>query len=172
VKIVIATDAMSSDGACVRAAIERPWPAGSSFCLLNVFNPYPFTAVPVIQVKLKEKVLQDLETAAKPLRKAGWDTTTEIYPGSARRDISKFAKKCGADLVMVGCNDLNDLGRLLLGQHGTVGCAARPVLRGGNTATSAHRRFCSPRWDEDSCCDRWIRILTNSSSFCSKSSLA
>ncbi len=114
-KIVIATDAMSSDAACVRAAVERPWPAGSSFCLLNVFNPYPFTAAPIIQERLKEKVLQNLETAAKPLRKAGWDTTTEIYPGSARRDISKFAKKWSADLVIIGCNDLSDLERLLLG---------------------------------------------------------
>lgn len=122
-RVLITSDGMTSEVACVEEAVNRPWPAGSSFCLLNVFNPYPFTAAPIIQVRLKNKILQNLEAAVRPLRDAGWDSITEIIAGSARRDINKFAKEWRTDLVMVGCNDLGDFRRLLLG--GT----ARSVVR-------------------------------------------
>lgn len=114
-KVLVAVDAMSSDGACARAVVGRPWPVGTLFCLLNVFNPYPFTAAPIIQQRFMNRVLENLEAAAKPIRKAGWDTITEIVAGSARRDINRFAMEWRADLVMAGCNDQGDLGRLLLG---------------------------------------------------------
>ena len=119
-KILIGSDGMRSDSVCAQAAADRPWPSGSTFCLLQVFSPYPFTAAPNIQEKLKKKVLLNLEAAALPLRNAGWDTTLEIYPGNARRDINRVAKEWGADLVMVGCNDLNDFTRLLLGSTAQV----------------------------------------------------
>lgn len=122
-KVLVAIDAMSAEEACVRAAVERPWPVGTSFCLLNVFNPYPFIAAPMIQVRMKDRVAQDLEAASKPLREAGWVTNTEIVEGGARRDINRFARVWRADLVMVGCNDLGDFGRLLLGS------TARSVVR-------------------------------------------
>jgi nucleotide-binding universal stress UspA family protein len=122
-KVVIAVDAISSDDACIRAAVERPWPAGTLFCLLHIFNPYPFTAAPIIQLRVKNRVVQNLEAAVKPLRNAGWDSITEILGGSARRDINRFAKEWRADLVMVGCNDLGDFGRLILGS------TARSVVR-------------------------------------------
>ena len=122
-KVLVAVDAISSDRASVRAAVERPWPTNTCFCLLNVFNPFPFTAAPIIQDRLKGQVLQNLETAARPFRKAGWDTITEIIAGTARRDIIRFAMDWRADLVIVGCNDLGDLGRFLLGS------IARSVVR-------------------------------------------
>lgn len=133
-KVLLAIDAMSADEACVRAAVERPWPVGTLFCLLNVFNPYPFIAAPIIQERLQEKVLHDLQSAAKTLRDVGWATTTEIYPGTARRDINKFAEEWGAELVMVGCNDLSDLGRLLLGS------TAQAVVRHAPCSVEVVRR--------------------------------
>jgi len=90
---------------------------------LNVFNPFPFTAAPIIQVRLKDRVAQNLDAAVKPLRNAGWNSSTEVIAGSLRRDINRFAREWHADLVMVGCNDLSDLGRLLLGS------TARSVVR-------------------------------------------
>jgi nucleotide-binding universal stress UspA family protein len=122
-KILIACDGTTSEVACAQAAAKRPWPSGSCFCLLNVFNPYPFTAAPIIQLRLKDSAMQNLEAAGKPLRNARWNSITEIIAGSARRDINRFAKEWRADLVMIGCNDLSDLGRLLLGS------TARSVVR-------------------------------------------
>jgi nucleotide-binding universal stress UspA family protein len=114
-RVLIAADGMIPEVPPAQAAANRPWPSGSCFCLLNVFNPYPFTAAPVFQERLKEIVLHNLFVAAKTLQDVGWDTTVEICPGSARKGINKFAQEWRADLVMVGCNDLGDLGRLLLG---------------------------------------------------------
>lgn len=144
-KVLVAIDAISDNEACVRAAVERPWPVGTLFCILNVFNPYPFTAAPIIQERLQEKVLQDLQAAAKRLRDVGWATTTEMYPGSARRDINKFAEEWGADLVMVGCNDLSDLGRLFLGSTAQAvvrhaPCSVEVVRRHRGTGISALQR--------------------------------
>ncbi len=149
-RVLIAADGMTPEVASARAAADRPWPSGSCFCLLNVFNPYPFTAAPIIQERLKEKVLQNLETASKPLRKVGWDTTTEIYPGSARRDINRFAKEWRANLVMVGCNDLSDLGRLILGS------TAQSVVRHATCSVEVVRPH---RGTDDSARQGGMRIL-------------
>ena len=144
-KVLIAVDAISLDEACVRAAVQRPWPVGTLFCLLNVFNPYPFTAAPITQLRLKNKVVQNLKAAAEPLRKAGWDSITEIVAGSARREINRFAKEWRADLVMVGCNDLSDFGRLLLGSTARsvvrhAPCSVEVVRSRGVSSESAVRR--------------------------------
>src|SRR5579859_341829 len=149
-RVLIAIDATSSHGECVRAAVERPWPASSSFCLLNVFNPYPFTAAPVFQERLKEKVLQNLERHAKRIREAGWDATTEIRPGTARREINSFSKEWGADFVMLGCNDLGDLTRLLLGSTALV------VVRHAPCSVEVER---PRRHTGDPARDRGMRIL-------------
>lgn len=114
-KILIAVDAMFSQGHWVRTLAARPWNAGSSFSLLTVFNPFPFTAAPLIQERLKKIICDNLECAAKPLREAGWKTIVRVIEGNARRDINKFAKKWHADMVVVGCNEVPDFGRFLLG---------------------------------------------------------
>ena len=149
-KVLIATDAISSDGACVRAAVERPWPPGSCFCLLHVFNPYPFATAPIIQGRLQEQILRRLEIAAQSLRKAGWTTTTGIYAGNPRRDVNRFAKERCANLVMVGCNDLSDLRRLLLGS------TAQSVLRHASCSVEVVRPH---RRKGDSARPRGLRIL-------------
>ena len=154
-KILIGSDGTKPEAAPVLAAAARPWPSGSSFCLLNVFSPYPFTAAPIIQQKLKNKVLQNLEAAAQPLRNAGWDATIEIYPGNARRDLNRVAKEWGADLVMVGCNDLNDFTRLLLGSTAQVvvrhaPCSVEVVRPDGGTRFPAGQEFSSRRMDRNS----------------------
>jgi nucleotide-binding universal stress UspA family protein len=150
VKVLIAIDAISSDGACVRAAAERPWPQGSSFCLLHVFNPYPFATVPTIQGRLQEQMLRKLEIAGQPLRDAGWTTTAEICEGSVRRDINRFARERCANLVMVGCNDLSDLERLFLGS------TAQSVVRHAPCSVEVVR---PPRRKVDSTRQHSLRIL-------------
>ena len=150
VRVLIAIDAMSPRRESVRAAVERPWPAGSAFCLLHVFRPYPFTAAPIIQEGLKERVISKLEVAAKSVREAGWDTSVELSPGSPRREINRFAKVWGADLVMIDCNDLSDLGRLLLGS------TAQSVVRHAPCSVEVVRPKCGP---EDSACSHGMRIL-------------
>lgn len=114
-RVLIAADGMTPEVASARAAAARPWPLGSSFCLLNALDPYPFNRAPLSLDRAKERVLQNLDSACGSLRQAGWNTTAEIYLGSPRRGINRFARNWKADLVMVGCNDVSDLTRLFLG---------------------------------------------------------
>lgn len=114
-RVLIAADGMTPDVACALAAAARPWPAGSSFCLLNVLDPYPFNRTPLFLDRAKERVLLNLDSASRSLRQAGWNTTTEIYLGSPRRGVNRFARDWKADLLMVGCNDVSDLTRVFLG---------------------------------------------------------
>jgi nucleotide-binding universal stress UspA family protein len=122
-KVVLALNGISPCGEVVKAAAARPWPSGSSFCLLNVLDPYPFARAPLFLDRAKTKVRENLESAAACLHGLGAEVTTEIVLGSPRRSIHAFASDWRADLVMVGSNELGDWQRLFLGS------TARSVLR-------------------------------------------
>jgi nucleotide-binding universal stress UspA family protein len=122
-KVVLALDGIWPCGELVKAAATRPWPSGSSLCLLNVLDPYPFVRAPLLLGRAKTKVRENLETAAACLQGLGAAVTTEIVLGSPRRGINAFATNWGADLVMVGSNELRDWERFFLGS------TARSVVR-------------------------------------------
>jgi nucleotide-binding universal stress UspA family protein len=115
-KVLIPLDVTSGDGAAVRVAAARPWPPETSFCLLNIsVGMYPPLVPPRVFEDSKRKVLQRVDLAAEPLKKAGWNVRTEVREGSPRRTINAFAKEWGADLVMVGSHERSQLARLCLG---------------------------------------------------------
>jgi nucleotide-binding universal stress UspA family protein len=122
-KVVLALDGISPCGEVVKAAAGRPWPSGSSFCLLNVLDPYPFVRAPLLLDRAKTKVRENLETAACCLEGLGADVTIAIALGSPRRGVNAFARDWQADLVMVGSNELRDWEAFFLGS------TARSVLR-------------------------------------------
>ena len=47
-KVMLAVSGISPCGEVVKAVVARPWPSGSSFCLLNVLDPYPFVRTPAL----------------------------------------------------------------------------------------------------------------------------
>jgi nucleotide-binding universal stress UspA family protein len=122
-KVILALNGISPCGEVVKAVPARPWPSGSSFCLLNVLDPYPFARAPLLLDRAKASVCQNLEGAAGCLRGLGGSVTTEIVLGNPRRGINAFARDWQADLVMVASNELRDWERLVLGS------TARSVLR-------------------------------------------
>src|SRR4030095_1186369 len=105
-RVVLALNGISPCGEVVKAAAARPWPSGSSFCLLNVLDPYPFVRAPLLLERAKAHVRENLERSAGCLQKLGGNVTTEIALGSPRRGINAFARDWQADLVMVGSNEL------------------------------------------------------------------
>jgi nucleotide-binding universal stress UspA family protein len=121
-KAILALNGISPCGDVVKAVAARPWPSGSSFCLLNVLDPYPFVRAPLLLDRAKASVRQNLESAAGCLRGLGGSVTTEIVLGNPRRGINAFARDWQADLVIVGSNELRDWERLVLGS------TARSVL--------------------------------------------
>lgn len=122
-KVVLALSGISPCGEAVKAAAARPWPSGSSFCLLNVLDPITFARAPLLLERARVNLRQNLESAAACLSAAGLSVTTEIVLGNPRRSINVFAGEWQADLVMAGSNDLRDWERLLLGS------TARSVVR-------------------------------------------
>jgi nucleotide-binding universal stress UspA family protein len=150
-KVILALNGISPCGEVVKSVAVRPWPSGSSFCLLNVLDPYPFVRAPLLLDRAKASVRQNLESAAGCLRGLGGSVTTEIVLGNPRRCINAFARDWQADLVMMGSNELRDWERLVLGS------TARSVLRHAPCSAEIVR---PARSGADAECKKGMRILT------------
>src|SRR5262252_9704760 len=102
-RVLVPLDVTSAEGKAANVAAARPWPKGTAFCLLHVLVPAtPPMVVPRLFEISKKTILERLDRAADPLRKAGWIIRTEVLTGSPARTINLFAKEWNADLVMVG----------------------------------------------------------------------
>jgi nucleotide-binding universal stress UspA family protein len=149
-KVILALNGISPCGEVVKAVAARPWPSGSSFCLLNVLDPYPFVRAPLLLDRAKASVRQNLESAAGCLQAIGGSVTTEIVLGNPRRCINAFARDWQADLVMMGSNELRDWERLVLGS------TARSVLRHAPCSAEIVR---PARGGADAECKEGMKIL-------------
>lgn len=122
-KIIIALDASPQCAEIVLQAAARPWPAGSKFLLLHVFDPFPYAKMPISLDRARKAAGAQLEAVAQRLRKAAWKTETQVVLGRAREVIVKCAVEWRADLVLVGSNEASVWLRALMGS------TARSVLR-------------------------------------------
>jgi nucleotide-binding universal stress UspA family protein len=122
-KTLIALDGSQSSEVVLQQAIDRPWPAGTTFCLLNVVDPFFFAKAPLLLEEAKQAAYKALKVAAASFEGTSWITVTEVILGNPRRAISDYASEWKADLVMVGSQGLGALTRIF------VGSTARAVLR-------------------------------------------
>ena len=122
-RILVALDASPQCEEMVAEIASRPWPAKSSFLLLHVLDPFPFTKAPILLQRAKAEAQTQLKKAGKRLCAAGLVAEEEVVLGRARQRIAKIAASWKADLVVVGSNEAGALMRLLLGS------TARSVLR-------------------------------------------
>jgi nucleotide-binding universal stress UspA family protein len=122
-KVMIALDANPQCAEIVQEAASRPWPAGSQFLLLHVFDPFPFAKAPISLQRAKAAATEQMKKAAEILVQAGWKTEFDVILGLARKLIARVAASWKADLVIVGSNETGALTRLFLGS------TARSVLR-------------------------------------------
>jgi nucleotide-binding universal stress UspA family protein len=115
-RVLIPIDVTSSGSAAVNAAASRPWPPGTTFCVLHVVvGVYPPLLLPRLFETAKTIILPRLDGAAEALKRVGWNVRAEVLEGSPRRTINAFAKEWRADLVMAGSHDRSPLARLFLG---------------------------------------------------------
>jgi len=122
-RVLVALDATPGCGEIVAEIASRPWPAGTSFLLLHVLDPFPFMKAPISLQRAKDEAETQLKNAGKRLCAGGWAMEEEVVLGRARQRVAKIAASSKADLVVVGSNDAGALTRLLLGS------TARAVLR-------------------------------------------
>jgi nucleotide-binding universal stress UspA family protein len=122
-KILIAIDSSPSAQDVLQAAVMRPWPAGSTFCVLNVVDIQRFARLPGLIEEATREGAGLVKAAAKKICGAGYEAIPETCCGHPRREISVYAKEWNADLIMVGSHGHTALGRFLLGS------VAQSVLR-------------------------------------------
>ncbi len=122
-RVLIAVDVVAQYAGVVNEAASRPWPAGTSFLLVHVLDPFPFAKAPITLNRAKEAAAVQLTSASRNLSDAGWRTETDVVLGMPRHTIPQIAASWKADLVMVGSNGAGALVRLFLGS------TARSVLR-------------------------------------------
>jgi nucleotide-binding universal stress UspA family protein len=122
-RVLIAVDGSKSSEVVLQEAFARPWPQGTTFCLLTVVDPFFFTRAPLLLDEAREAARKFLADAAKNFEAAKWNTSVQVVLGNPRRAISTSAEEWRADLVLIGSQGLNALARLALGS------TVRSVLR-------------------------------------------
>jgi len=133
-KVLVAIDSSPSSQRVLDAALARPWPESSTFCLLNVVDLQRFEQLPVL---IKDATLESeklVKAAAKGFCGAGYETLTKVILGHPRGEISAYAREWGADLILVGSHGHGAIGRFLLGS------VAQAVLRTAPCSVEIVRR--------------------------------
>jgi nucleotide-binding universal stress UspA family protein len=125
-KVLIATDSSPAADLVVAEAAARPWPQGTTFCILHVVDLHRFAGLPALMEESKRKLDQlgvAMKGAAARLERAGHRAETKVAQGFPRKVISEYAKEWHADLIMVGYRGHSAVARFLIGS------VAQAVLR-------------------------------------------
>jgi len=165
VKLLLATD-LSSSSPVVQAAVDRPWPAGTTVCLLHVLDLPPFPTANGIEDVARDSAECAMKPMAEELKKAGLSAQTEVVTfGQPRVSITDYAKKWGADLIFVGSHRASGLTRFLLGStaQGVVRsapCSVEVVRGTGSSAGKAMKILVAT--DGSDCATKAVRSLGQS----------
>ena len=143
-KVLIAIDASAASQRLIAEAVARPWPANTSFCVVNAVDVTPFAELPTL---IEDATLEGerlVKAGAEALTRAGHPAASKVVSGSPRRAVSAYAAEWGADLIFVGSHGHSVIGRFLLGSVAQgilrkVPCSVEIVrTRLETTPTSSH----------------------------------
>ncbi len=124
-KVLVATDGSNFSLAALRSVAKRPWPAGSTFRVIAI--PEPFMPVSQFPFELKEveKLNSYALKAARRYARAGAqilartglkvEEATPLPTESDGKEIVKEAKRWRADLIVLGSHGLRGFDRLTIG---------------------------------------------------------
>jgi nucleotide-binding universal stress UspA family protein len=115
VKVLIGIDSSPSSERVLEAALARPWPPETTFCVLNIVDLQGFSRLPALIEEARREGEHLVDAGAKRFCGSGHQAFTKLLLGYPRREISDYAKEWGADLIMVGSHGHNAIGRFLLG---------------------------------------------------------
>jgi nucleotide-binding universal stress UspA family protein len=122
-KLLLAIDGSSFSRPPVRAAVSRPWPAGSVVRVLTVVQT-PLSVPPEAVLAasftetveaLRRQAEATLQDTRETVANSGLPVETSIREGDAGRQIVEEAKEWGADLVLMGSHGRTGLTRVLMG---------------------------------------------------------
>jgi nucleotide-binding universal stress UspA family protein len=164
-KVLIALDSSPCSARVLQAALARPWPAATSFCVIHVVDLLAFARLPALIQDATREGEQLLSNAAKKLSTSRHEVSTKLLLGNPRGEISAFAKDWGAELIMVGSRGHNAIGRFLLGSAAqgvlrTAPCAVE-IVRSVSTAAEPHPMKILIATDGSDCSARAVRAVAN-----------
>jgi nucleotide-binding universal stress UspA family protein len=121
--LLLAIDGFRFSAPPARAAVSRPWPAGSVVRVLTVVDT-PFPVGPEVavaanfaetQAALRKEAGATVESVRETVPKGGLPADTRIREGNAGPEIVDEAMEWGADLILVGSHGRTELKRVLMG---------------------------------------------------------
>jgi nucleotide-binding universal stress UspA family protein len=138
-KLLIPTDLSQTSHWGIDAVKARPWPAGTEIRVLHVVDLTPFPLGAELMDAAEKAAESSVKALGDDLARTGWPTRTEVFPGTPRSAVIEYAKKWGADFIMVGSHGGTGLARFLLGS------VARAVVRHATCSVeivrqAAHRK--------------------------------
>lgn len=126
-KIVLATDGSSNADATIDVMLYRPWPADTQVKVISVVERTPslvsklFLKLGSLAAQAEKAWLEDIQefvdkTVERLKPKFGADKVTgELVDGDPKEKICEFAKKWGADLIIIGAYSQKDVPMYLMG---------------------------------------------------------
>lgn len=136
--IVVATDGSSSSNAAIRVAAELATQLSAQLTLVYVFEPVKY-ALPEGYVPYTPEQLTEMTDHFEQMLRAGSELATSfgatqvetrLLQGVPSEEVCDFARRHGADLIVVGTHGRGIVGRVLLGSvaEKIVRTATLPVL--------------------------------------------
>jgi nucleotide-binding universal stress UspA family protein len=114
-KVLLGIDPSTASQAVTDTAVERPWPRGTSFAIIHIVDLASFARVPALIEEEKRSAQIFVKGAAEKIAATGHPVTSDVFIGLPRRDLSRYAKDWGAELIMVGSHGQGALKRFLIG---------------------------------------------------------
>ena len=114
-KVLIAIDASPVSERVLDEAVARPWPAGTSFCVVNAIDISRFAELPALIEDAKREGERIMKAGAARLSSAGHAAGSSILWGSPRHAVPAYAADWGADLILAGSHSHGAIGRFLMG---------------------------------------------------------
>ncbi len=120
-RVLLAIDPSSGSQHVVDEAAARPWPAGTTICVLSIVDMGEWDRLPTLIEDVKRAAHTLVQTATKKLD--GHEVVSSVQLGYPKKAIPDFAREWKADLVMVGSRGQGAISRFFLGS------VAQAVLR-------------------------------------------
>jgi nucleotide-binding universal stress UspA family protein len=120
-RVLLAIDPSTGSQHVVNEAAARPWPAGTTICVLSIVDMGEWDRLPTLIEDVKRAAHVLVQTATEKLD--GHEVVSSVQLGYPKKAIPDFAREWKADLVMVGSRGLGAISRFFLGS------VAQAVLR-------------------------------------------
>ena len=105
-RILVATDFSPAADEALARAIQMGLPLGASICIVNVHEPANAPALEGRTFATSEAMMSHISAAlterVRRVRSAGLSAESKSLCGSPPAEISRYARRTGADLIILG----------------------------------------------------------------------